>query len=300
MKHPGDAFVLTALIASIAACGQSEEGNSAATSTPVVAEKGVTAAGAPAAETPANAVGEPSTQKQEPTEKATERVAETEEGAEAIEEPANKASAPLKLAQLPPRVPAGSKFKEGVHYLRLSPTQPVSVSPDQVQIVEFFWYGCPHCNAIDPRVEAWRKSTQPGGKPDFVVFSRIPAVLNDRWRFHARFYYAAESLGKLEELHPLVFREIHEKGNPLDTIDLAREFFAAHDVDAQAFQKNFGAMSLERKLDDANKLAQRDHVSSVPTFVVNGKYTLDVPSAGGEEQLFALLNELAARERAKE
>ncbi|HYM35047.1 MAG TPA: thiol:disulfide interchange protein DsbA/DsbL, partial [Steroidobacteraceae bacterium] len=226
---------------------------------------------------------------------------EVDEGTDATEETTPKGTLPvLKLAQLPPRAPANSKFKEGVHYQRLAPTQPVEVSPDQVQIAEMFWYGCPHCNALDPRLEEWRKSTQPNGKAPYVAFTRIPATWNDITRFHARFYFAAQSLGKLEELHPLIFREIHMNGNPLNTLDKAREFFAAHGVDANDFQKNFGAMSLERKIDNAVLWAQRYRISSVPTFVVNGKYITDVGMAGSEDQLFELLNELAAREHAKE
>jgi protein dithiol oxidoreductase (disulfide-forming) len=230
-----------------------------------------------------------------------EQVAETDEGTESNEEPAPKNSTPqLKLAQIPPRAVAGSRFKEGVHYLRLSPTQPVNVSPDQVQIVEFFWYGCPHCNALDPRLEAWRTGTQPGSKPDYVVFTRVPGAWNEIARRHGRFYFAAESLGKLDELHPLIFREIHERGNPLDTIESARKFFASHGVDEQAFQKHFGALSIDRKLDDANMLAQRHRITGVPMFAVNGKFTTDVQMAGGEEQLLSLLNELAAREHEKQ
>ena len=293
-----------ALILGLAACSKNEPANAAATGTVAATDAAATKSADTSAtpSTPATA-SESQAQKQGESEvQPTEQVAEVEEAADAPDQPVVKGAAapPLKLAQLPPRAVATSHFKEGVNYQRLSPTQPVSVSPDQVQIVEFFWYGCPHCNALDPLLEAWRTSTQPTGKPPYVVFTRVPAAWNDITRFHGRFHYAAESLGRLDELHPLIFREIHEKGNPLNTIDAAREFFAEHGVSAQDFQKSFGALSLERKLDEANLLAQRAKVTGVPHFLINGKYITDVSGAGGPEQLLMLLNELAAREHAKE
>lgn len=295
MKHAVVSLLIAASIL-LAACGDSEQAAESGAATQTQAPQTASVQQQPAQSTSeASAPGTPAAKADEP-EEATEQVAETAEGAEAKDEPATKGTPPLKLAQLPPRSPAASKFKEGVNYTRLSPTQPVNVSPDQVQIVEFFWYGCPHCYALDPKLEAWRKGAAPAGKPDYVVFTRVPGAWSDIARFHARFYFAAESLGKLEELHPLIFKAIHEENNPLNTVDKAREFFAAHGVDAQAFQKNFGAMSLERKLDEANTFAQRSRVTGVPMFVVNGKFVLDVGTAGGEDQLIQLLNELAGRE----
>jgi len=307
MKNPVDKFLLAMLVVGLVACGKNESVNAAAPPPPTAAGKteaaAVTAAPSPAsAETPATSVREEDAPKPSDSEAPpSERIAEVEE-TEPSQEPIVKgnASPPLKLAQLQPRVTGNSRFKEGTHYQRLSPTQSVDVSPDQVQIVEFFWYGCPHCYALDPQLEAWRTSTQPNGKPPYVVFSRIPATWDDTTRFHGRFYFAAESLGKLDELHALIFREIHVNGNPLNTLDKAREFFAAHGADAQEFQKHFGAMSLERKLDNANLLAQRYRINSVPTLVVNGKYVTDLSMAGGPDPLLLLLNELAAREHGKE
>ena len=292
MKH-SIAFLVVAASLCIAGCSDERSPAEGADPAPAAAATAQPQAAPTATASTVTADGAPA-EKADQVEEVTEQVAETAEGAEAKDEPATKGAPALKLAQLPPRAPAGSKFKEGIHYTRLSPVQPVSVSPDQVEIVEFFWYGCPHCYALDPMVESWRTTTQ--GKPDYVVFRRVPGAWSDIARFHARFYFAAESAGKLEELHPLIFKEIHEKNNPLNTVDKAREFFGAHGVDAQAFQKHFGAMSIERKLDDANTFAQRSRVTGVPTFVVNGKFVVDVASAGGEEQLFQLLNELAANE----
>jgi len=304
MKNPVDKFVLALLIFGLVACGKNEPVNAAQPEPASLAKA--------AASSPAERVATEPAQSPAPTDSSvpklddseaapSERVAEVEE-TEATDEPVVKSgtASVLKLAQLPPRAAGNSRFKEGVHYQRLSPTQPVDAPPDQVQVTEVFWYGCPHCYALDPQLEAWRISTQANGKPSYVRFTRLPAAWNDITRFHARFYFAAESLGRLDELHPLIFREIHANGNPLNTIDKAREFLAAHGVDAQEFQKSFGALGIEKKLDDANLLAQRYRVTGVPHLVVNGKYITDVSLAGSPEQLLLLLNELAAREHGKE
>ncbi len=185
---------------------------------------------------------------------------------------------------------ASSRFKEGVHYRRLSPVQPTSVSPGQVEVVEVFWYGCPHCFALDPKLESWRNK----GKPTYAVFERIPVAWDEATRFHARLFYTAQLAGKLDELHAPIFRAIQVENNPLNTSALANAFFAAHNLSAADAQK--AAFALESKLQRAESLTRRYRVASVPYFVVNGKYTLDVDSAGGEDLLLTLLNELIARE----
>ena len=74
------------------------------------------------------------------------------------------------------------------------PAQPTSVAPGKVEVAEVFWYGCGHCFALDPRIESWRNK----GKPAYVEFVRVPAMWNDTTRMHARVFYTAELLGKLD------------------------------------------------------------------------------------------------------
>jgi thiol:disulfide interchange protein DsbA len=240
-----------------------------------------------------------------------EQVSETDDGAESTgDTPAKVTTAPtLKLTSAAPEPKAmSSAFKEGVHYRRLTPTQPTNAPPGHVEIAEVFWYGCPHCFALESKLESWQKTsaTEENGaqsdarrsknKPSYVVFQRIPGAINDEALMHARLFYTAELLGKLETLHSLIFREVQLNGNPLNSMDKAKAFFAANGVSQADFDKVFTSFALESKLQNANMLLRRYRVTSVPFFVVNGKFTTDVSSAGGEEQLFQLLNELAARE----
>jgi protein dithiol oxidoreductase (disulfide-forming) len=226
-----------------------------------------------------------------------EEVSEIEESAEAAAAP-TASTPPLKLASraVEPKVPANSAFKEGIHYQRLVPTQPTSVSADQVEIAEVFWYGCPHCFQLDTKLEAWRAGER-GGKPPYVNFHRVPATWNDITVFHARVFYAAELLGKADQLHTPIFREIHVNGNALNTMDKVKAFFGSQGIATADFDRTFASFGLEAKVQNATVLMRRYKVPSVPFFVVNGKYTTSVTAAGGEDQLLQLLNELAAREQ---
>jgi thiol:disulfide interchange protein DsbA len=190
-------------------------------------------------------------------------------------------------------------WQEGVNYTRLVPAQPTSVAPGQVEVIEFFWYACPHCNAIDPLVEAWRKTKAP-----YISFSREHVMWQENHRALARMFYTLQALGKLEELHPLIFKEIHVNMNPL--VDLGNDaakseeiqaaFVAKHGVSAAAFKSAYNSFAVETALQRADQLWNRYRISGVPTFVINGKYITDVGMAKGEEQLLALVSDLAALE----
>jgi thiol:disulfide interchange protein DsbA len=191
-------------------------------------------------------------------------------------------------------------WQEGVNYTRLVPAQPTSVAPGQVEALEFFWYGCPHCYALDPLLETWRKA-----KPAYIAFSRVPVMWSESHRSTARLYYTLESLGKLDQLHSEVFKEIHVNADPLTGGD-PNDAAGAEHVQA-AFLRKFGipedeftkadhSFAVETDLQRAEQLGLRYRIESVPTFVINGKYMTDVRAAGSPERLIALLGDLAAQE----
>jgi thiol:disulfide interchange protein DsbA len=237
---------------------------------------------APAEETPADASAVPS-----------ETISETDDAPVPAVAEINSAAQPsLRLGGAPSTAPTSAKFKEGTNYQVIVPAQPTSVGPGKVEVVEVFWYGCGHCFALDPSIEAWRAK----GKPSYVEFLRVPAMWNDTVRMHARVFYTAELLGKLEQFHTLIFREIHTNGDMLNTVDKISAFFKKNGVSNEEFQKAFSSFAVESKLQRADFLNRRYKVESVPAVIVNGKYKADVSGAGGEPQLFSLINELAAHE----
>ncbi len=199
---------------------------------------------------------------------------------------------PQLVATDPAGAPTTGRFEMGVHYLRLSPTQPTSSNPDQVEVCEVFWYGCPHCNELDPALERWQEQ-----KPAYVNFIRVPAVWNARLQLHARAFYTAEELGKGAEMHSEFFREIHERGNGLDTEPKLQEFFGRFGVDAAAFKTAFDSFAVQAKLQRADELSRRYRIDGVPTMVINGKYTTDATMVGSYEDLLVVVDELVAAER---
>ncbi len=223
-----------------------------------------------------------------------ESISETDDsGQEAVADSIPSTTQPALRLGGPATTPAtSSQFREGPNYTKVVPVQPTSVPPGKVEVVEVFWYGCGHCFALDPAIESWRAK----GKPAYVEFVRVPAMWNETTRMHARVYYTAELLGKLEELHAPIFREINIGGNQLNTVDKITAFFREHGVSSDEFQKAFSSFSVESRLQRADFLNRRYRIESVPAVIVNGKYKTDVGMAGGEPQLFSLIGELAASE----
>lgn len=188
--------------------------------------------------------------------------------------------------------PTSGRFQLNTHYERLSPTQPTSSGPEQVEVAEIFWYGCVHCYAFDSYLKQWESA-----KPAYVNFVRVPAVWNPLVQLHARAFYTAEALGKGDEMHDAFFAAIHENGNLLDSEQALTEFFGRFGVEAEAFKTAFDSFDVHTKLQRADELNRRYAISSVPTIVVNGKYKTNATLAGSYEQLIALIDELAASER---
>jgi protein dithiol oxidoreductase (disulfide-forming) len=198
-------------------------------------------------------------------------------------------------------VPAGpTAWQEGSNYTRIVPGQPTDVPAGQVEVLEFFWYACPHCFALEPMVETWKKS-----KPSYITFVPVPVTWSDGHRALARLYYTLESLDKLDQLHDEVFKEIQVNGDPLVASDPADEaqterlqtvFAGKEGISESAFKAAYHSMGVEARLQRADELVQRYRIDGVPTFVINGKYLADVRSAGGPERLLTLVSDLAAQE----
>ena len=275
----------------LAACGKQEPAPSA--STPAAAPPAAEQPAAPAAEGAAAAPTDQAAADQAAT-APTETVSEMDDGPAATEQQqtASTTQPSLKLGGSAGGPATSAKFKEGTNYQKIVPAQPTNAPPGKVEVTEVFWYGCGHCFALDPAIESWRAK----GKAPYVEFNRVPAMWNEGTRMHARVYYTAEVLGKLEELHSLIFREVNVSGNQLNSVDKIAAFFQQHGVSKEKFTETFSSFAVESKLQRADFLNKRYRVQSVPTVIVNGKYSTDIGAAGGESQLFGLIDELAAHE----
>ena len=235
-----------------------------------------------------------------------------EDGSETVEEtPGDTGSQNRLLAAVASTVAAatstaaaaatsGTQWQDGVNYTRTVPAQPTNVPAGQVEVLEFFWYACPHCYALEPTVQTWLKS-----KAAYITFTRVPVEWNEGHRSLAHLFYALEAMGKLNDVHGEIFKEIQVNGNPLigpDPNNAASaertqvSFIKKLGLSDADFEKAYQDMNVQTAMQRADQLVERYRVTAVPTFVVNGKYTTDVTMAGGPEKLMSLLSDLAAQE----
>lgn len=181
---------------------------------------------------------------------------------------------------------------EPVGYETISPAQPTA-NPAKVEIIEFFWYGCPHCYSFEPLLEKWVKAL-----PKNVEFIRQPAVFSDLWGKHAKAYYTAEALGVVDKIHADFFDAVQNKKLKLETEDELAKFFVSHGVKEDDFRNAFHSFLVDAKLRQATAMAARYGVTGVPAIIINGKYRTNGTLAGSHEKMIEVMNQLIKQESA--
>ena len=183
-------------------------------------------------------------------------------------------------------------FEEGKHYVRLSTAQPTS-TPDKIEVVELFWYGCPHCYRLEPHIEQWLES-----KPDDVAFVRMPAILSPRWELLARAWYTADMLGVTEQIHKPLFEALHDERRRITSVEQLREFFVEQGVSGEDFDRTFHSFGVAAKLNRAREMTRRYRVRGVPALIINGKYRTSASEAGSHAAMIEVTRDLIEQERA--
>lgn len=184
---------------------------------------------------------------------------------------------------------AGRDFEDS--YQRVRPPQP-TLTPSGIEVLEIFWYGCPHCYSLEPHLEKWLES-----KPENVEFVRLPGVLNTSWIPHARAFYTAQKLGVLDQIHRPLFDALHRDRKAIFSEGDLREFFEAHGVDGKEFTRVYHSSEVETRLKQALVLARNYKVTGVPALIVNGKYLTSASLAGNHEDMLKVVDRLVERER---
>jgi len=204
-----------------------------------------------------------------------------------------------RIAALPAdaQLPAG-KWVAGTNYKVLLPAQPTDVAPGKVEVLEFFWYGCPHCYALDPYLQSWLKN-----KPPYIEFRRVHVTWAEVHREHARLFYTLQALGKLDELHSKVFDEIHQAhdemyvpGDDKATLAQQQRFAKANGINETDFANAWNSFGVQTNVQKADEMGRRYKVEGVPTIVIDGKYVTDVGMAGNQQNVIQIINDLAASE----
>ncbi|MDP2834024.1 MAG: thiol:disulfide interchange protein DsbA/DsbL [Pseudomonadota bacterium] len=200
-----------------------------------------------------------------------------------------KRFAPLALILLLASAPAVA-LDWGKDYVEV-PTQPTSVKRGQVEVLEFFWYRCPHCFHLEPELNAWTKKL-----PKNVVFKRVPGVLNESWMPLTRAYYALEATGLLEKLHDDVFHAIHVEGIDLNPPGAFLDWAAKKGADRKKLADAYNSFAVDAKAMRAQQMTRALKLTGVPAFVVSGKYSTSAYLTGGNPQTFKVLDELIEME----
>ena len=155
---------------------------------------------------------------------------------------------------------------EGVDYLKLQQAQPTD-SGKKIEVLEFFWYNCPHCFAFEPQLAEWVKK-----RGDTIVFKRVPVGFRESFAPQQKLYYALEALGKLDPVHRLVFDAIHTGHLKLDKEDAIVDFVEKQGIDRKKFLDAFNSFSVQSKVSRVRQLQETFRIDSVPTIVIDGRY----------------------------
>lgn len=181
---------------------------------------------------------------------------------------------------------AAAPLTAGIDYAEVSP-QPTD-SPGKVEVVEFFWYGCPHCYDLEPALEAWVKKL-----PKDVVFKRVPAAFNEQWAIAGRVYYTLDAVGEVERLHRALFDAIHRDHLRITSDSEMADWLKKQHVDVAKYAAAYKSFAVDSRLKRAVVLLQDYRVNGapaidgVPAIVVQGRYLVNGSMAGSHQQMLA-------------
>ena len=197
------------------------------------------------------------------------------------------------LAALALALPAAAQLTEGKEYTRLKNPQPVETGK-KIEVIEFFSYGCPHCNDLEPFLDAWVSKLPPD-----VQFRRVPVMFQQRWEALARIYYTLDAMGEEQRLSPEVFKAIHVNNVPLYQDKAFFEWAASKGLDRNKVADTYNSFAVSSKFNRAKSLAAAYNIQSVPTIVVDGKFITASDRVGTHASLPPAIDALVAKARAE-
>jgi protein dithiol oxidoreductase (disulfide-forming) len=184
------------------------------------------------------------------------------------------------------------KPEEGTEYLTLDKRVNSEAPQGKVEVIEFFWYSCPHCNAFEPRLEAWIKK-----QPADVVIKRVPVAFRDDFVPQQRLFYTLEAMGKLDELHGKVFQTIHANREPINREDSIVAWAGKQGLDTTKFKELYNSFSVAGKARRATQLQEAFQVQGVPAIGIAGRYYTDGTLAGNMDRALQITDYLVAEAR---
>ncbi len=180
-------------------------------------------------------------------------------------------------------------------YEPINPPQPTlsNSGNDKVEIVEAFWYGCPHCYRLQPLMDDYIHNA-----PDYVELRQLPVIFRIAWSMHARAFYIADALGIVEQSHAAFYKALHEDKRQMLTKEELQAFFADLGIGDKEFDSLFRSFAIQSNLRKSEIMQRRYGVSGTPTLIVNGKYRITTRLAGSAADMIKTASILAAKEYA--
>ena len=182
-----------------------------------------------------------------------------------------------------------AKPEAGTDYVLVDPRAPVEAPAGKIEVVEFFWYNCPHCNAFEPQLEAWIKNL-----PKDFAFRRVPVAFRDDFVPQQRLYFALEAMGLVEKLHAKVFAAIHVEKLDLSKAAAITDWVVKQGVDKVKFSEQYNSFSVATKSTKAAQLQNAYKVEGVPALGVAGRFYVDGALAKGMDKALKIVESLAA------
>jgi len=178
-----------------------------------------------------------------------------------------------------------------IQYGELNPPQPVE-NASKIEVIEFFWYGCPHCYSLEPYIETWLKKLPPD-----VEFRRVPAVFNSRWGHDAAIFYTLEAMGVLEKLHRPLFDAIHKSSLRTDNEAAFGEWLQKNGVDPKKFTDTMKSFGVQSKLRRATQQTVAYKIDGTPAMAVAGRYTVSAEQGKTQQGMLQAVDGLVALAR---
>ncbi len=196
----------------------------------------------------------------------------------------------LWILLLLPLLSQAKDYDEGIEYTQLEKAISTQTG-DKIEVLEFFWYGCPHCFAFEPTIKKWKKTL-----PANVKFIRVPSPINPSWMVHTKAYYTLQIMGEGDKHHDAIFQALHIDKKKIYSKDAIADFLASRGVNKEKFLANFDSFAVEMRARQALQLGEQYKINGVPALAVNGKYTISGTQSGSHQGMVDIADFLIKKE----
>ena len=179
-----------------------------------------------------------------------------------------------------------AEIVEGRDYKVLANPQSTQ-NADRIEVIEFFWYGCPHCNSLHPHIKAWLKN-----KPSDVDFRYVPAIFRNNWIAGAKTYYTIETLGEMETLHDKIYEAIHRDKVNLSDESVLFSWIEKQGGDKEKFVNVYNSFTTQNQVARSNQMMRQYQLTGVPAFVIEGKYLTTGKKGGTPQDTMRVLSQI--------